>query len=372
VFPFQTLGFEATSTTYELHGAAVESVSGNGTSTSYQARNAGGQTGTGISTNVKKAYSGILYWLTGLFTQQYEQVHYRWRNDDGTEVSATFAANEDSQYLNIPQNTTKRLRFEVSNSGWTRGTAPQFKLEYASTGTCSAGSYSAVPINTTSSEWMISTSTNVTDAEVTTNVASGLTDANSTFVAGQVKTTGNTTAAITLTSEQFTEIEYVLVANTSSNGAYCFRVTNNGATTNLLYTQYAMATVLAGLPATGDITSATFDTGVTGGVAYNSMMWLGTAGTGKVRFQLATSNSTSGPWSFIGYDGVTCGTSYWYDTGISPSGGPGIPIELTCAPQDQNNQRYYQYRVQLCSASDCTSAGATSPVVSDVMVNWSP
>lgn len=361
--------FEATSTSFELHGATIQSISGSSTATNYKNRSGGGQSATGISTNVKKVYSGVLYWIAGLFTAQYEEAHYRWRNDDGSESAATFAASEDSAYINFPQSVKKRIRFAISNSGWTRGTAPQFKLEVASGASCSGGSYAAVPVNTTSSAWMITTSTNVTDGTATTNVASGLTDANNTFVAGQVKTTGNTTAAITLTSEQFTEIEYVVVANPSSTGSYCFRVTNNGSTTGMLFTQYAQATVSAGLSPTGDLTSATFDTGVTEGAAYNSFTWLGTVGTGKVRFKFATSNSSSGPWSFIGSadGGVTCTTGFWYE---APT--PDSPVEISCNAGSHNNQRFYRYQIQLCSNTDCSTSGATSPVVTSTIVNWSP
>jgi hypothetical protein len=109
--------FEATSTSFELHGATIQSISGSSTATNYKNVSGGGQNATGIVTNVKKIYSGVLYWLQGFFIAQYDQIHYRWRNDDGDESTATFAKNEDSPYLNFPQNTKKRsIRIYLLNS----------------------------------------------------------------------------------------------------------------------------------------------------------------------------------------------------------------------------------------------------------------
>lgn len=239
---------DSTSDNFEIHGAAIDSIAGTGTSSSFQNLSAGGQLAIGLSTNVKKIYSGILYWLYTLFTPQYEQIHFRWRNDDNNEASATWAANEDTQYSNLSKNTTIRLRFEISNSGWTRGTGPTFRIEYAETVTCSSGSYTAVPATPSTEHWQMSDSTNLTDGDATTNVASGLTDANATFVAGKVKDTGNQTTAITVTSENFTEIEYSIKATSfaTDGGTYCFRLTNASSTTNFLYTQYAIVDLVAG------------------------------------------------------------------------------------------------------------------------------
>ena len=139
-----------------------------------------------------------------------------------------------------------------------------------------------------------------------------------------------------------------------------------------------------GLPATGELTSAVFDTFTTAaalqGPAYNSIMWKGTEGAGKVRFQLATSDCSSGAtnyptcstgaWSFKG--GSLCSSGDWYDTGVSPDGGPEKPVEISCAPANHNNQRYFKYKIQICSSTDCSTAGNTSPIVSDVVVNWAP
>lgn len=387
--------FESSSTSFEIHAGDIESTTGTSTSATFKLHNAGGQNATATSTgSTKQVLSGVLYWLYSFFVSSYDQVHYRWRDDAGCSESATTAGcwpiYEDTQYASFPKNTFKRLRIEVANDGgWTRGTAPSFRLEVAQTATCSSGTYAPVLTTYGTDAWVIATSTNVTDNAATTNVGAppttGLTDVGS-FVAGQTKTLGNTTGTITLASGDFTEIEYALAAtsNATNVNPYCFRVTNNGSTVNMVYseTKYAKALIASGLPATGTLDSAVFDTYTTGaalqGPAYNSIMWRGDQNTslGKVQFQLATSDcpnaetnpivcSTAGTWNFIG--GASCNSSGYYDTT-----GIDAPVELSCAPANHNNQRYFRYRVRLCSSSDCSTGGTASPIVNDVVVNWSP
>lgn len=387
--PYSALAFESTSASFEIHAGDVESTTGTSTSATFQLHNAGGQTATATSTgSTKQIFSGVLYWFYSFFFSSYNQVHYRWRADDGDEVTATWPINEDTQYVSFPKNTFKRLRLEVANDGgWTRGAAPSFTLEVAPmVTTCAAGTFAAVPTTYGAGAWVIATSTNITNGAATTNVGTppttGVTDVGSTWVAGQTMTTSNTTSAITVAAGSFTEIEYALVASSNAVGGttYCFRVTNNGGTTGFVYTQYAKAVIESGLPATGTLDSAVFDTYTTSaalqGPAYNSAMWKGSqnGSLGKVQFQLATSDCangstdyptcSTGSWSFIG--GATCNSAGYYDTT-----GPDAPVELSCAPANHNNQRYFRYRVRLCSA-DCSASGTASPIVDDVVVNWAP
>jgi len=244
IFESRVFSFYATSTNFEIHGSALDGISGFSTSTNFQNIDAAGQNATGIfASTTKKVYSGILYWLSNIFTPQYEQIHYRWRNDDNSETVATWAADEDAILSNLSQNTIKRLRFEISNEGWSRGSGQAFLLQYASTTTCSSGSYLTIPTTATTEPWEMADSSYLTDATSTTNVASGLSDTNAFFTAGQIKDTGNQTSAINLTSENFTELEYSVraTANSIPNGHYCFRLTNAGSTTNFIYTQYSCA-----------------------------------------------------------------------------------------------------------------------------------
>lgn len=125
---------------------------------------------------------------------------------------------------------------------------------------------------------------------------------------------------------------------------------------------------VSGLPISGNLTSTIFDVSLMGGAAdgaaYNFLMWAGNLGGapgGKVRLQLATSDSSGGPWT---YYGSTClGGSYYQ---LAPS----TPVEIGC-PTVHNNKRYFRYKITLCS-NDCVTAGSFNPQVTDVYVNWSP
>jgi hypothetical protein len=174
--------------------------------------------------------------------------------------------------------------------------------------------------------------------------------------------------------------------NPTSSGSYTYTlniipsgVTISGFGAKLLTTYRYAPPSCGGFPPTGELTSPVFDTtGSTNGAAYNSFLWKGSfnSGTGRVRFQLATSScpngktnpptcNDTGNWSFKG--GATCASGDWYDPGA-----PDTPVEISCSSAHHNNQRYFKYKIQLCSDTDCTTAGAISPEVDDVVVNWSP
>lgn len=134
----------------------------------------------------------------------------------------------------------------------------------------------------------------------------------------------------------------------------------------------------AGLPATGFVESSTFDTGIADGAAYNSIIWYGPAlpENTTVRLQLATSNSSTGPWTYRGpdtnIDGI-CNTDEYYE----PQ--PGVPMEIGCATDAYHkNKRYFRYKATLCSnaSSGCTASGSNTPTIQGasggIIVNWSP
>ena len=176
------------------------------------------------------------------------QYHYRWRNDNGNESAATFMANQDTPITGFAKSTPVRLRFEVSNEGGTSSGEVAYQLQVAQTSTCSSGTYSAVPTDA-SGHWQIVDSSYITDGQATSNITPGLTDEATTFVAGQLKDTGNTTGSITLAGDQFTEIEFAIQATTNAiDGAnYCFRLYNTtlGAPLNT-YSKYAEAALAGG------------------------------------------------------------------------------------------------------------------------------
>jgi hypothetical protein len=124
---------------------------------------------------------------------------------------------------------------------------------------------------------------------------------------------------------------------------------------------FDVVTSWAAAAATGTLYSQVFDTGVVGGAQMNSITWKGTiaSGTsvGTVGFQIAVSNSSSGPWNFIG-PGGTSGTTY--------TGTAGTPIPL--GNYSLLVGRYFRYSVILGT----NVAQTFSPSVTSVIVNWSP
>jgi hypothetical protein len=114
--------------------------------------------------------------------------------------------------------------------------------------------------------------------------------------------------------------------------------------------------------------SATYDsTANADGAAYNSIMWKGKLGgasfdKGQVLFQMAASDSASGPWNYVG--GLTCSASDWFSTVA------GSPTQVNCFSA-LNNKRYFKYKIRIC-ADDCILSGNSTPTVDDVVVNYSP
>ena len=60
------------------------------------------------------ALAGALVYFSSIPTEAVDQGAYRWRNDDGTEVSATWAAPENTPIYSVPKFSPKRLRFGIA------------------------------------------------------------------------------------------------------------------------------------------------------------------------------------------------------------------------------------------------------------------
>lgn len=170
------------------------------------------------------------------------QVHYRWRNDFGNEASAGYITNEDSPVTNqVGIGDRLRLRFLVNN---TSGSASNYnyRLETASS-SCSA--WIQVASTTIGNpHWVTDTSARISNGEPTTD-SSGLTNPAGTFVPGYLMTQDSQTPALSLTSGQFTELEFSIrsTSNVSLNTTYCFRLTNAGATAGFTYSHQPQITI---------------------------------------------------------------------------------------------------------------------------------
>ncbi len=119
---------------------------------------------------------------------------------------------------------------------------------------------------------------------------------------------------------------------------------------------YKVLTTWTSTSSVGWLESATYDTGVAQGAQINSILWHGSQPVGTaVKFQMAFSSSSLGPWNFS-WDSLSS---------TSPSVAPNtsLPIDYTLG----ENQRYFRYKVFLYS----DPAHTTSSRIDDVLINWS-
>lgn len=175
-----------------------------------------------------------------------QQIHYRFREDDGDEISATWNTFTDNA-IDAIINSPIRLRFEISNKGSLNSSATNFEIAYGiKTTTCDAitpANWVTIPTDS-SVDWQILNSANITDSSPTTNI-SGIIDENSNFIPGEIKDSSNQTSAITLTQNDFTEIEYSLTStNNATDQTYCFRLTNAGNSSEFSYHLYPEASII--------------------------------------------------------------------------------------------------------------------------------
>jgi len=166
-----------------------------------------------------------------------KQLHYRWRNDNGDEISASWRENEDdgspasSTALDIGDNI--RLRFETVNIGGGSASNYSYRIEYAPTlVNCATdpGGWVSLPISATTEHFEIATSSYFSDGANTTAQLAN-TEFYSFVNGDMVEEPSNASGAITLDESEYTEVEYVIKATTNATeaGTYCFRVTDNGS-----------------------------------------------------------------------------------------------------------------------------------------------
>lgn len=107
----------------------------------------------------------------------------------------------------------------------------------------------------------------------------------------------------------------------------------------------------------GELISSILDTGVPVNAGFNSLLWQGSLGTsGAVKFQIAFSDSFSGPWNYYG----PTSDADWYQP--NPDVSISFPTVGLASPQ---NKRYIRYKVNLFTTN-------ISPQINDIIINWSP
>ncbi len=170
--------------------------------------------------------------------------HYRWRNDDGDESSATWAEEEDTP-INILSSQNIRLRFEVSNQGSLSSSNTFYQLEYGTTnGNCDAvSSWTAVPSDN-SQDWALFDSSYFIDGNNTTD-SIALSNEASNFEAGYIQDQSNPSSGIILDGDEFTEVEFSIKPTASANDStYCFRLTDMGDDSKINIDSYAQVNIV--------------------------------------------------------------------------------------------------------------------------------
>jgi hypothetical protein len=151
---------------------------------------------------------------------------WRWRNDDGSEVAATWRAAQNIPIVVANVDSTIRLRIELYNNG-SGGTLDNALFEDSSNQPGSFWDTIKLATNTTTNAFMLAgTSPFVTDLEPTTHQLGGQAIPPYVFVAGKEIVATEKLPAQTLASGQTSEFEYAIkpTANIKPGATYYFRV----------------------------------------------------------------------------------------------------------------------------------------------------
>lgn len=184
---------------------------------------------------------------------QLNQTGYHWRNDDGTESSASSATGgtENTALAGLTRDTPRRIRLSVNNTGSTSTLPSTLQLEYGEQMTTCAAISSWTAVGTTDDDWNMFDSANLTNGADTTNVlvtGGGVTDSDTLFKSpnGGVRDTTDSLTSLALDDPEFIEVEFSITASTSAvaGTSYCFRLTENGEPLNS-YTEYPQVTLAA-------------------------------------------------------------------------------------------------------------------------------
>jgi hypothetical protein len=150
-----------------------------------------------------------------------EQEGFRWRSDDGSETTATWLANQDTNITRAESlNTRLRILLNATGNPDTRRYYLYYKLS-------TDGTYIPVPTSGTDAITLSASSNITASGEATTallTAPSGKTTSD--FVTGRMQDDENPADTIDITTDDYTELEWSLIANAaaSDGGTYQFRV----------------------------------------------------------------------------------------------------------------------------------------------------
>lgn len=169
---------------------------------------------------------------------------WRWRNDDGSETSATWRADQNTAITIASVDSVLRLRIELYNNG-SGGLLDGAFFEYSEDDGDTWDTIKVTPDADTTAFVLAATSTNVTDLEATTHQLSGQ-STGYTFDPGQIILATNALPAHTLATAKTTEYEYVFkpTSKIKPSTTYIFRVDAANYLVGYTYPSLTTAAVL--------------------------------------------------------------------------------------------------------------------------------
>ena len=264
------------------------------------------------------------------------QPYFNFRNDNGSESTATWMAAQNANVTNIAKNTTFRIRIttEDSNSSFSFPDQPQLEYLLASGKSCASTGWTKISTST-SNAFALASSANFTDRASTTPQ---LTPAGS-FVAGEILQATNPADSMTVPPLGYTEDEYSIqaTANASDNTAYLFRLSNAGGAYNAGYPACPQLTTAAAAsaptlttssPSPISDTSATLNGNITATGGVNPTVRgfaYGTDSTLTAVIATTTESGSFGTGAFTDFVfGLSCNTTYYSRAYATNSGGTGF------------------------------------------------
>lgn len=152
----------------------------------------------------------------------YEQEGFRFFNNDGDEDASTGLAAQDTN-VTQPEGTITRLRMLINTSGQTD---PRKYILYFKKST--DGTYIKVPTSGTAEAFTIAASAHITASgdPTTARLTAPSGKSTSDFDAGRISDDENPSDSVTVSADDYTEMEWSLVANAAAvdGGVYQFRV----------------------------------------------------------------------------------------------------------------------------------------------------
>ncbi len=150
------------------------------------------------------------------------QTSHRFRTDDGSETTATWKDDENTDAYYVGPTEIIRLRIEAHS---TVSMTLNARLEYSTDATnCNNGTWTALDTSTTA--WRVTNSSNITNDDATTNQ---LTTSNKTFTAGNIFDTQNEDTTGVALNETQSEWEWAIQGTGSfQSTVYRFRISDAG------------------------------------------------------------------------------------------------------------------------------------------------